>query len=382
MSHKNQAVKTLTFITIITLIAISFLPAITVKAETTGTWQISGDMLTPRSRHTATLLPNGTVLVTGGYTIHNPPVITSAVEIFDPATNEWSSETSMLEARSRHTGTLLPNGKILVIGGRDNNGFAITSAELYDPITGTWSLTGSMHTPRADHTAILLNDGRVLVTGGQSVGDGLDNPIEKTAETYDPMTGEWTAVEKMSTARFGHTATMLPNGSVLVVGGAGPALDGVYTVRSEIFNPVTNKWRNVDSLNTPRGFHTAILLGNGNVLVAGGFTLPVDPLNRTSSAELYQASSNQWAITGDLNIPHNAGGSGGLLLGDGRAFIVGGRSNIAEIYNPSTGTWVIAGQMSVVRSRHVVTLLSDGRVLITGGENRDGYIATTEIYKP
>ena len=113
------------------------------------------------SEHTATLLPNGKVLVAGGY---NSGYLTSA-ELYDPASGSWSATGSLNTARQAHTATLLPNGKVLVAGGDNGSGY-LTSAELYDPASGSWSATGSLNTARYFHTATLLPNGKVLVAGG------------------------------------------------------------------------------------------------------------------------------------------------------------------------------------------------------------------------
>ena len=356
--------------------------AIDVQALSPGTWQRTGNMILPRSKHTATLLPDGTVLVAGGLTGSLGNIVaTASAEIYNPNTTSWSLSNSMSAPRSRFTATLLLNGTVLVAGG-SNNGFATATAELYDFATGVWSRTGNLNIPRLYHTATLLSDGRVLVTGGQSAGDGNDNFVEKTAEIYDPGTGTWTLLDSMSRARYGHTATLLPNGAVLIVGGAGPRGDLVYTVRAEMFDPHSGLWKNVDSITTPRGFHTAVLLNNGNVLVAGGLTLPANLPNRTTTAELFQMAYNKWVSTGSMAVPRSAGAYGGALLSDGRFFIAGGRTDTAEIYNPNTGSWELLTNMAVSRSFHTVTLLTNGTMLVTGGENANGFIATAEIYTP
>ena len=234
-------------------------------------WTESNPITIARSRHTATLLPNGKVLVTGGFTGSlNNAVSTETAELYDPVIGTWGMTGSMSVPRSSHTATLLPDGKVLVVGGRLNN-MATAIAELYDVSTGSWSSTGSMNFPRFYHTATLLENGNVLVTGGLS-GDGVS--VGKTAEVYDPVAGSWSLVDHMSILRWGHSATLLDNGKVLVAGGSGPAGDGVYTPRAEIYDPLENKWHNVGNLITPRGFHAALRLGNGCVLVAGGLTLP------------------------------------------------------------------------------------------------------------
>ena len=347
-----------------------------------GTWDQTGNMNVSRSRHTAILLPDGAVLVAGGLTGSLGDIVTTAsAEIYDPNTGTWSLTSSMSAPRSRFTATLLPSGKVLVAGG-SNNGFATATAELYDFQTGLWTQTGNMNMPRAFHTATLLDDGRVLVTGGLSAGDGNDNFVEKTAEIYDSNTGTWTLIDKMSNARYGHTATRLPNGAVLIVGGAGPRGDLVYTVRAELFDLHSGIWKNVDSIITPRGFHTAVLLNSGNVMVAGGLTLPANSPNRTATAELFQTFSPKWISTRSMSVPRSAGVYGGALLSDGRFFIAGGRTDTAELYSPTTGTWELLSNMAISRSFHTVTLLSSGAILVSGGENANGFIATAEIYGP
>lgn len=378
MNTRNA--KMLMILLILSLLAVE--PLTAAHALPSGTWSQTGNMILPRSKHTATLLPDGTVLVAGGLTGSLGDIVTTAsAEIYHPDAGTWSLTNSMSTPRSRFTATLLSNGKVLVAGG-SNTGFATASSELYDFQTGLWIPTGDMHIPRLYHTATLLSDGQVLVTGGQSAGDGNDNFVEKTAEIYDPNTGTWTVVDQLSKARYGHTATLLPDGTVLIVGGAGPRGDLVYTVRAEVFDLHSGLWKNVDSITTPRGFHTAVLLNSGNVLVAGGLTLPANRPNRTITAELFQTSSSKWTSIGSMSVPRSAAAYGGTLLSDGRFFIAGGRTDTAEIYNPNPGTWELVSNLAVSRSFHTVTLLSSGTILVTGGENQDGFVAIAEIYSP
>jgi len=356
---------------------------IPIHAASSGGWEPGGEMALGRSRHTATLLPDGTVLVAGGYTgVLSSPMSTSTAEIYDPFSAAWQPAPSMADARSRHSATLLADGRVLVAGGRDNNGLATASTEIYDPLTRTWSATGNLQVARMDHTATLLDDGRVLVAGGQSQAAGYGNLAEKSVETYDPATGLWSIGKSMANARYGHTAKKLPSGKVLVAGGAGHSGDSVYSFRAEIFDPFTNEWNNVDSLTKARGFHSALILEQGDLIVAGGFTLPANSLVTTNSTEIYDIAYRRWTPTGNLNIARNAGESGAVLLASGCALIAGGRTNTAETYDPSTGQWSMTGSMSTVRNRHVLTLLYDGRVLATGGENRDGFVSSAELYFP
>src|SRR5205823_3264895 len=153
-------------------------------------------------------LSNGQVLVTGG-------VPGGFAELYDPTTRTWTDTGSLGTTRWYHTATLLPNGYVLVTGGMTANfrgpHETVASAELYDPATGVWMATGSMTTARCMHTATLLPNGQVLVAGGFDGSDYL-----ASSELYDPATGVWTATADMATARCFHTATLLPNEQVLV----------------------------------------------------------------------------------------------------------------------------------------------------------------------
>jgi hypothetical protein len=169
-------------------------------------------MATGRARHTATLLPNGKVLVAGGVR----PAYTNTAELYDPLSGTWSTTGSMATARGVHTATLLPSGKVLVAGGR--NTFSLASAELYDPSSGTWTNAAPLALARYSHTATLLPDGKVLVIGGFLFSGG-DTIALASAELYDPSSGTWSASGPLATARAEHTATLLPNGKVLVAAG-------------------------------------------------------------------------------------------------------------------------------------------------------------------
>src|SRR5439155_252460 len=183
-----------------------------------GTWTSTDTMSGPRFDHTATLLRNGKVLVAGGdpnavcgpsYTFQFSPI--ASAELYDPSTGTWSITGPMTTARCMHTATLLPNGKVLVAGGAAGAGNDIASAELYDPSTGTWSTTGTMTISRSLDTATLLPNANAPVAGGHA-GPG---PAIASAEMYDPSTGTWSTTGPMETARSRHAATLLPNGKVL-----------------------------------------------------------------------------------------------------------------------------------------------------------------------
>ena len=289
--------------------------------------------------------------------------------------------------RMWHQALLLADGRVLVHGGnlsesRDD----ARLAEIFDPETGTWTPTASTTMERP--TLALLADGRVLAAGGfEGFVPGatdVDVPAVAFAELYDPSTETWTVTGSMNVARMGHTATLLNDGRVLVAGGDAPA---------ELYDPSTGTWTVTGRTVEARGGHTATLLLDGTVLVAGGY-------GGTVSAEFYDPGTESWRATGNMPQPHAAHTA--TLLADGRVLVVGGeRMGIpdrglsldeslrmaADMYDPSTGSWTAAGMMSEQRLYHGTTLLPDGRVLVTGGlrNNEDGgpdRLATAEVYDP
>src|SRR5436190_17672226 len=243
------------------------------KAEAQSGWIPTGSMSDGRSSHTATLLPNGKVLVAGGRDFVTGR---SSAELYDPATGTWTTTGSLTTALFAHTATLLPSGKVLVAGG----GGAPSSAELYEPSSGTWATTGSLATGRVFHTATLLPNGKVLVAGGWPASSGGPDPPPSvsSAELYDPAAGTWTTTGSLATGRDIPTATLLPNGRVLVAGGSSTA-GGSPLSSSELYDPGSGSWTATGSMAAARKSHTATLLPSGKVLAAGGMG---------SSAELYE----------------------------------------------------------------------------------------------
>jgi hypothetical protein len=239
-----------------------------------ASWTTVASLADARAQHTATLLLDGTLLVTGGERGASDDRVEST-ELFDPVRGSWTTTGTIQEARLHHTATLLGNGMVLVAGGVDGAMNPLASAELYDPQTRTWTATGAMHQPRAGHTATRLPDGRVLVAGS---GTDLDS-----AEVYDPGTGQWTAVESMPEGSIGHTAVAVHFGLVLVAGGGVGSSAGAT---AELFDPDTERWIPTATMLEGRINHTAVLLVDGTVLVAGGVDSVIDPVI-LRSAELY-----------------------------------------------------------------------------------------------
>jgi Galactose oxidase, central domain/Kelch motif len=379
----NRPVLTVTALAALATVAL--FAAVGIGASPSS-WTPTRNMLTPRISHTATRLADGRVLVAGGVTLGGEA--TSTAELYDPATGTWSSAASMNVGRSRHVALLLENGKVLVVGGRLANGAHTASAEVYDPTANTWTLTASMSVPRDNFTATLLNDGRVLVTGGVG-GDGSGTVVEKSAELYDPVVGQWAAAGSMAVRRFTHAAVRLADGRVLVVGGAGPAGDCVYFATAGVFSPSTGRWTSADPMAVPRGIPALTLLPDGRALAAGGLTMPANCVpsgfTATETAELYDAAADRWSPTGSMATSRRVFGD--AQLSDGSVLLAGGRSgagallNSAELYDPTSESWSSAGSMATARVGLRLTTLADGRVLATGG-GAPQPLSSAELYTP
>lgn len=315
-------------------------PSTEIYRPGTGTWSAGAPMASPRSHHAAAALADGTVLVTGGCLAPSDLLScpgSPAAELYDADVGVFLPVAPMNEARLLHTETVLPAGptagKVLVAGGRNGGVGALDSAEVYDPATLTFTATGSPAVARANHTATLLPDGMVLLSGGE---DSAGSPLA-SGELYDPATGTFRATAvPMSTPRSAHTATVLSSGQVLVTGGVVDA-SGTPTASAEVYDPTTRRFSPVGRLGRARSTHVAASLPDGTVLVAGGL------------------------------------GAGGLARAS------------AEIYHPSTGSWSLAASMLEFRSGsffashgHTATLLDSGKLLVAGGTAS----SVTELYTP
>lgn len=332
------------------------------SADTVGTWTTTASMMETREGHTATLLPDGTVLAAGGAS--NP-----TAELYDPRTRSWAPTGDMGEVRHRHTATLLPDGTVLVAGGRGSDvnsgsGPAMASAELYDPSDGSWATTGGMTDPRIGHTATLLTDGSVLATGGYDA----EGQLLASAELYDPQVGSWTPTGSMVVGHTYHVAALLADGAVLVTGGA-DASGG-----PELYDPETGGWtafENPPYVAYRNAEPTATLLPDGTVLIAGG--------EIQASAARYDPRTRTFSVLEAMSEPRVAHQA--TLLPDGTVLVTGGLMSTggttggtsAELFDPATGTWSAAAPMAGSRRGHTATLLGDGTVLVVGGRSAQLY---------
>jgi N-acetylneuraminic acid mutarotase/cell division protein FtsB len=340
-----------------------------------GRWTPARSLTLPRGRHTATLLPDGRVLLVGGYTQHD--VDTTSVDIYDPATDTYEPTGSLNAARHDQTATLLPDGRVLVIAGY-NLGW-LSSAEIWDPATGQWSPTQPLFAHGVTHTATVLKDGRVLVVAGskQSGSSGPDDRVE----IFNPLTNVWQKAALHQYTEGCHTATLLADGRVLIAGGGtDPAL----------YDPAGDTWQPAGRLAVERCYPRAVLLHDGRVLLIGGvmrsqWPTPID------SVEVYDPTSNSWGQAAPLAQARYDQTT--TLLPDGRVLVVGGARlwdtnwndpgailSSVEIYDPVGDTWSPLPPLRHARVDHTATLLPDGRIFVTGGSPaRDTYFDSAEI---
>lgn len=286
---------------------------------------------------------------------------------------------SMNDARKFAKAVTLTNGRVLVTGGRGQNYFTLRSAEVYNPVSGTFSRIGAMQVARASHTATLLADGRVLVAGGFEHESGSSFRELASAEIYNPANGTWTPTGSMSTARYDHTATLLQDGRVLVAGGSSP---GGITNSAEIWDPATGTWTPTASMPVERQQHVAMLLDDGRVLVTGGNRIGGYRLGAPLS---WNPETGIWTSAGSTVANHD--NATAVRLADGTFLISGGLSErvtdstASEIYDPVTGTFRATGDLIAARAAHDAALLANGRVLLVGGyQNRRSPTNPNSIY--
>ena len=338
----------------------------------TGTFSPIGTISMSRADHSATLLPDGRILVAGGVPMPNPRATLQTAGLFEPVTRTLVQTRLMTTAREEHTATLLTDGRVLIAGGhdyRDGSSTIERSAEIYDPLQGTFSPTGSMSAAREGHTATLLASGLVLIAGGADTA----STALASAELFDPRAGRFSPTGSMSIARDAATATLLADGKVLIAGGSdSPLLSSTLLDSAEVYDPGSGTFKVVGPMTSARYGHSATRLADGRVAIIGGHPNMSGPL---ASAEIYDPRTSSFSASGPMATPRF--GQVAVLLADGQVVVAGGDRAVgtgsatylasAELFDPSTGSFRTAGAMSQARLSPTATLLADGRVLIIGG---------------
>lgn len=275
----------------------------------------------------------------------------------------WQPAGHLSDGRHLHSETLLSDGRVLVAGGfqeRTTVSLGLASVEIYDPVSGDWNSTSSLNYGRAKFTLTLLPNGTVLAVGGKS---GFYGPSQDSVEIYDPVSGTWSLTAPLSVPREGHSATLLADGRVLVVGGSDTL------VGAEIYDPVSGTWQPTGSPSTKRGNHSATLLGDGRVLVVCGYWD-----GWLASAEIYDPATGTWSAIASPPTSHGTVHTA-TLLPDDRVLVVGGAygssrvTSAVSIYDPVAGSWTATTNLPANRGYHTATLLRNGTVLVAGGSD-------------
>ena len=362
------------------------------RVSAADSFTIVTNMNSPRSGHTATRLNDGRVLISGGSPGQAPggrTIELATSELFDPASKSFAQSATMAISRFGHSAVRLLDGRVLVMGGTSfcNTVFCsqTATAELFDPATESFTSPGSMLSARTGFSATLLQDGRVLVAGGFShFCPGLFSCYLSSAELFDPASGTFSSTGSMTMPRSNATATELNNGMVLIAGGqdnSGP----LSTL--EVFDPAKGIFTLAGNMLTPRRLHSAVALSNGDVLLAGGN----GDSSTLASTEVFETSANQSTAAGSMTTPranHTA-----TLLNNGEILFAGGESDTqlfpdsgsilasAELFDPGSGQFAATASMNVARTGHTATLLSDGSVLVAGGRGAAGILADAEVFR-
>lgn len=317
----------------------------------------------------------------------------SATVTVTTSSSGFTPTGSLHEARGLHTATLLPDNKVLMAYGSNSSAYTdatgyvgLESIEVYDPGTGTFTeIVGESGVGIFGHTATLLSNGKVLLAGGfvNDVWDYGGSTSFNEATLYDSATGVYSGTANLTANRGDHTATLLANGKVLIAGGADQDPTGTGLASAELYDPSTGTFTQTGSMAVGRFLHTATQLLNGKVLIVGGaLTSTSEPV---ATAEVYDPATGVFTMTGEMATAreqHTA-----TLLADGRVLIVGGTTSTrtgdptatAEVYDPFTGSFSITGSMAEARTFHTATLLPSGKVLVAGGGEEN---STAEVYDP
>jgi hypothetical protein len=358
-------------------------PASSPAPRPAGAVAPTGSMHVPRAVHTATLLPDGRVLVAGG--MQKNGVFEASAELYDPASGRFETLPNLASRRVGQSATLLSNGEVLIAGGSAGRRFeggrrigeVVATAELFDPVTRRFRSAGSMSAPRAHHAAVRLADGRVLLAGGYDDGSNALG----SAEIYDTASGVFRPTGSLRAARVPDVAVLLKDGRVLIPGGSGAS--GGVLASAEVYDPKSGHFAPAGDMIAARYKHGGVLLASGRVLVVGGSDAR-DWRGQKTEAEIYDPAANLFAQAASMALRRFKLGSAIAALQDGRVLVAGGAA-APELYDPAKGEFLaVSGGYGQPRYYATATLLADGRVLITGGYGTgtasEGPLSTTDAW--
>lgn len=333
-------------------------------------------MSTGRIAHSATALPDGRVLVAGGFLEEGS---TNGAEIYDSDASRFSPLPAMLTTRHSHTATLLPDGKVLIAGGYGEGTTTLATAEVFDPKTNSFVPTGSLAAARAGHVAALLNNGNVLIAGGL----GPDWHFLSSAELYDPATGKFSPTGNMTVARESHVAVRLLDGRVLIVGGHRDRREDIKLYASaETYDPNTGVFSRVGDMGIRRHKHDAVLLLDGKVLITGGSD-ERDSRGVYDSSEFFDPKTGTFTAGPQMKLGRYKHAGSSLLLPNGLVLISGGAPQ-AEIYDPRINAFVlVGGEARIAGQFAAVAPVKGGGALITGGYGNPAVARSAAwLYRP
>jgi len=365
----------------------------------TGTWIKGSPLPRPTFEQIANLIGGDLLMIAGGHDGQNPLASTL---IYDSKTDVWTYLPDMSVPRTKHVSTVLSDDRIFVHGGFNNSGI-LAHAEIYEPGSKQWISSNSSFLPRIGHSVTTLDDGKVLILGGHLSEEALGEQTEDlcqsfvrdiyavtpdeeydcedgwlATEIYDPSTDTSKISTPLIIPRWKHTATLLGDGTVLVVGGTN---NSSSVLEAEIFDPSTETWTDAGPMFHPRSGHTASLLSDDRVLISGGFTyVPI------SYSEIYDVKQG-WINTENLMGPRHMHSA--VSLGDGEVLGIGGRAGLftnltrTELYDSDAGSWTRRGKMPIALWDHNVIPVDCSKVVLVGGKKSDGSpLELTYFFEP
>lgn len=319
-------------------------------------------------------LPNNAAIAFSGFSFNKMqcpqfPCGNDKLERFDYATGKFTTVASSMSSRYGHTAGILKDGNLYLAGGRSSLLSTLKNdIQIYNPNTGLFLSQNSLLSARAGHVSIVLNDGRILSAGGLTDANS-SNPTT-SAEIFNPFTGNRSYTGSMITARTGAEAILLSNGKVLVYGGVSSSVGSIAITSLEIFDPSTETFQSIGDLLGARKSYSATLLKDGSILVVGGYLNNVE----LTSAEILNMNTYTSKATGSASFFRMSGSA--VLLNDGNVLFAGSNSvKNAEIYDTAKGVFSTIASMNQVRGAPLSTLLSNGFVLILNGSEK-----TSEVY--